>query len=160
MNKLAKKGWMTPSFFNSRDEFLTPFDKLFDELAKRNMPSFGEEFGIDFFERGSYPKVNVIDADDSIKIEAEILGFSKDDVDIKVTDNQVLTISGESKETTEDNTKYLRRELKRSSFKRSFKLTEKLSIDQIDAEFKNGLLIISIPKSEPSSPKVIDVKIK
>ena len=106
-----------------RDEFLTPFDQIFDEFFKANSPNFSQEFGVDFFEKGSYPRVDVIDYNDTVVIEAEVPGLSKQDVNVEVEQN-VLTVSGgKSKNVTDSqNGKYIRRELKRSSFRRSFTL--------------------------------------
>ena len=61
----------------SREEFMVPFDSLFDDIIQKTMPSFTDEFGVNFFGSNSYPKVDVIDHDDRITIEAEIPGLSK-----------------------------------------------------------------------------------
>ncbi len=72
-----------------RDEFLTPFDQIFDEFFKANVPNFSQEFGVDFFEKGSYPRVDVIDYSDKVVIEAEVPGLSKQDVNVEVPINQI-----------------------------------------------------------------------
>jgi HSP20 family protein len=72
----------------------------------------------------------------------------------------VLTISGDKHSIFEDDgAKVLRRELKQSSFKRSFELGEQLDGDNINASFKDGVLSISIPKIEPEKPKKHTIKI-
>ena len=147
-----------PQFFN-RDEFLTPFDRLFDKVMENQFPNFTEEFGVKCFEGGAYPKVNVYEYEDKIGIIAEIPGLSKKQVNIEVEDN-VLTISGDKHNITNDNTaKVIRRELKHSSFKRSFQLSEQLDSDNVDAKFEDGILSVSIPKTEPEKPKKKFVKI-
>ena len=74
--------------------------------------------------------------------------------------DEVLTISGKKHSIVEDEkAKVLRRELKGSSFKRSFTLGESLNGDNIKASFKNGVLNIDIPKVEPELPKKTFVKI-
>ena len=77
----------------SRDEFLTPFDKIFDEFYKATAPNFSKEFGVDFFEKGAYPKVNVTEYENSVVIEAGVPGLSKSDISIDV-ESGVLTITG------------------------------------------------------------------
>jgi HSP20 family protein len=73
----------------------------------------------------------------------------------------ILTISGDKHSVwDEDGAKVLRKELKASSFKRSFTLGDLLDGDNISANFKDGILSISIPKIEPKQPKVTNVKIK
>lgn len=141
----------------SRNDFLTPFDSLFDEMVTKAFPSFSEEFGVNFFGSNSYPKVDVIDSSDSIEFEAEIPGLSKDEVSVDV-EKGVLSISGQKRQSDENNSKtYIRKELKRSSFKRSFKLSESLNHEKIKAKFENGLLLISVPKKKPEKSKKIKI---
>ena len=81
-------------------------------------------------------------------------------MNIEVEDG-VLTVSGDKHGITEDDgAKILRRELKSSSFKRSFQLGELLDGEGVKANFKDGILSISIPKMEPVKPKKTFVKIK
>jgi len=72
----------------------------------------------------------------------------------------VLTISGDKHGFEEDGGKCITRELKHSSFKRSFNLGEQLDGDDVSANFKDGILSIEIPKVEPELPKKNIVKIK
>ena len=141
----------------NRDEFLTPFDKIFDELMHKTFPTFQEEVGVSF-NQGAYPKVNVYEYDDKIGIVAEIPGLDKKNVSVDVEDG-VLTISGDKHGFDTDGGKCITRELKQSSFKRSFTLGEHLSGDDISAKFKDGMLSISIPKVTPEKPKKKFVKI-
>jgi HSP20 family protein len=141
----------------SREEFMVPFDSLFDDIIQKTMPSFTDEFGVNFFGSNSYPKVDVIDHHDKITIEAEIPGLSKHEVSVDLEEN-ILTVSGlkQSKEEDED-IKYIRKELKRSSFKRSFKLGENIKQKNVKADFNNGILLITLPKKEPEKPKKIKI---
>ena len=141
----------------NRDEFLTPFDKIFDQLMLKQFPNFQEEVGVSF-NQGAYPKVNVYEYDDKIGIVAEIPGLDKKNVTVDVEDG-VLTISGDKHGFDTDGGKCITRELKQSSFKRSFNLGEHLDGDDVSAEFKDGMLSISIPKREPEKPKKKVVKI-
>ena len=142
-----------------RDSFLTPFDKMFDTLFETSFPEVVRTVGVKPFEGTAYPKVNVYEYDNKVGIVAEIPGLDKKDLEIEVTDD-VLTISGKKHSIVEDeNAKVLRRELKGSSFKRSFTLGESLNGDNIKASFKNGVLNIDVPKVEPEQPKKTFVKI-
>ena len=147
-----------PTHLN-RDEFLTPFDKIFDELMSKQFPTFQEEVGVSFAQ-GAYPKVNVYEYDDKIGIIAEIPGLSKEHVYVEVEED-VLIISGDKHGNTrmEEGGKCITRELKQSSFKRSFNLGEHLDGDGVSAKFKDGMLSISVPKVEPAKPKKHSVKI-
>ena len=159
MTRLALHTATLPQFFN-RDEFLTPFDRLFDKVMENQFPNFTEEFGVKCFEGGAYPKVNVYEYDDKIGIVAEIPGLSKKQVNIEVEDN-VLTITGDKHnfEVDGDGAKIIRRELKHSSFKRSFQLGDQLDGESVSAKFEDGILSIVVPKTEPELPKKKFVKI-
>ena len=146
-----------------RDEFLTPFDRIFDEFFAANVPSFTQDFGVDFFEKGSYPKVNLIDFTDRVVIEAEIPGLDKSDVNVELEAN-VLTIVGNklvvpNKESGETGT-YIRRELKRSSFRRSFTLGDNIFKDNVEATFQNGMLTVTLPKIKPVKTDVKKINVK
>ena len=150
------KIFVKPGHLN-RDEFLTPFDKVFDHLMEQTFPTFKEEVGVSF-NQGAYPKVNVYEYDDKIGIVAEIPGLDKKNVTVDVEDS-VLTISGDKHGFDSDGGKCITRELKQSAFKRSFNLGEHLDGDNVGASFKDGMLSISIPKIEPEKPKKTFVKI-
>jgi HSP20 family protein len=142
-----------------RDEFLTPFDRMFDTLFETSFPEVVRTVGVKPFEGTAYPKVNVYEYDEKVGIVAEIPGLDKKDLTIEVQDGN-LTISGEKHSIVEDDkAKVLRRELKGSSFKRSFALGDNLNGDNIKASFKNGVLIIDVPKVVPEEPKKTFVKI-
>jgi HSP20 family protein len=148
---------------------LTSFDKLFDDAFRGNFPDVYKTFGIDPFSKTSYPKVNVTSFNDKIELEAEIAGYPKDNISVQIEDN-VLSIVGKAGPADDDdslthkgipNKVYILRELKRSSFSRSFKLDDQLDADNIDATFKDGLLKLVIPrKVKVSQSKVNTVTIK
>ena len=142
-----------------REDFLTPFDKMFDAMVETQFPEVVKSVGVKPYAGSAYPKVNVYEYDDKIGIVAEIPGLDKKQLTVEVEEG-VLTIAGDKHGSFEDEgAKVLRRELKQSSFKRSFELGELLDGDNIAANFKDGILSISIPKSEPEKPKRTYVKI-
>ena len=141
----------------SRDEFLTPVDSLLDRFFNEAVPAFGQDFGVEFFGNNSYPKVDVKDYDDKITIEAEIPGLAREDVSVDL-ESQVLTITGGKREAKDDEgARYIRKELKRSSFKRSFKLGDNMNVKKIQADFDNGLLLVTVPKREKDEPKKVKI---
>ena len=145
--------------FFDRDSFLTPFDKMFDQMIEQQFPNVVQQVGVKPYQGTAYPKLNVYEYDDKIGLIAEIPGLKKKQLDIEVEDG-VLTISGDKHNVWDDaKAKILRRELKQSSFKRSFELGELLDRDNISASFTDGILSISIPKLEPEKPKKKSVKI-
>jgi HSP20 family protein len=160
-NKLDKY----PFTFSSldRDEFLTPFDRIFDEFFTATSPGFTKDFGVDFFQKGSYPRVNVVEYKDTVSIEAEIPGLSREDVSVEIQKN-TLTISGTKNTPTEfskeEKGTYIVRELKRSSFKRSFSLGDNIDKNTIDAQFNNGILVVTLKKLIPTQPEVRKIAVK
>ena len=144
-----------------RESFLTPFDKMFDEIVGKSFPEINQQVGVNPFQGTAYPKVNVYEYEDKVGLIAEIPGLDKKDLNVEVEDG-VLTIAGEKHNGIFDEAKakVLRRELKQSSFKRSFTLGDLLDGESITANFKDGILSIEIPKVEPELPKKSIVKIK
>ena len=142
-----------------RDSFLTPFDKMFDQLVSAQFPEMTKTVGVNPMSNTAYPKVNVYEYEDKVGVVAEIPGLDKKQLDVAVEDG-VLTISGDKHSAFEDDgAKVIRRELKQSSFKRSFELGELLDGENVSANFKDGILSVSIPKIEPEKPKKHSVKI-
>ena len=150
------KLFIKPNHFN-RDEFLTPFDAIFDQLVNKTFPTFKEDVGVSF-NKGAYPKVNVYEYDDKIGIVAEIPGLDKKNVSVEVEED-VLIISGDKHGFDDSGGKCITRELKQSAFTRSFNLGEYLDGTKVSAKFKDGMLSISIPKKEPEQPKKHSIKI-
>ena len=142
-----------------REEFLTPFDKMFDQIINSQFPEIEKQIGVKPFQGTAYPKVNVYEYDDKVGVIAEIPGLDKKDLMIEVEDGK-LTISGDKHGTFDvKGAKVIRRELKQSSFKRQFELGDLLDGSKIKANFKDGLLSIDIPKIEPKIPEKKLVKI-
>lgn len=146
------------SFIFDRDEFLTPFSNLFNDFFNDSFDFLGK----DFFDKSTYPKVDVSHDHEKVIIEAEIPGINKDQLSIEV-DGDWLRIKGEKKVKTEDKTKtYIHRELKNSAFCRSFRLPQNVDKEKFTAEFLNGILNITLPKkvieSPPNNIRKIDIK--
>ena len=142
-----------------REQFLTPFDKMFDQIINSQFPEIEKQIGVKPFQGTAYPKVNVYEYDDKVGVVAEIPGLDKKDLKIEV-ENGKLTISGDKHGTFDvKGAKVIRRELKQSSFKRQFELGDLLDGEKVKANFKDGLLSIEIPKIEPKIPEKKLVKI-
>ena len=146
----------------SKREFLTPFDEIFNNFMGDMFPSIHQEFGDNFFAQGSYPKCNVLNFDDRVEIEAAIPGLTKEDVSVEVADG-VLTIKAESNQRANiEDSQYVKREVKRSAFARSFRLGDNLVEDNITGAFENGILTLTLPKVQltQSEPEVRRIKIQ
>jgi|TARA_R110000868_G_scaffold192938_5_gene437560 HSP20 family protein len=144
----------------AKDDFVTPFDKLIDEVFANNFPELTKDFGVGFFEKQSYPRVDVVDYSDRIEVVAEIPGLDREEVSVDIEEN-LLIISGQKAKTIDDNNNktYVRKELKHSSFKRAFVLSDLFDKDTPSAKFENGLLTVTVKKVKPSLPTSKKVKI-
>ena len=156
---MTKVAFRTNIPYFDRDTFLTPFDKMFDQMVETQFPDITKSVGVRPYAGSAYPKVNVYEYDDKVGIVAEIPGLDKKQLEVSVEEG-VLTISGDKHSAFEnEGAKVLRRELKQSSFKRQFELGELLDGENIEANFKDGILSVSVPKLEPEKPKKHTVKI-
>lgn len=106
------------------------------------------------------PLTDVYEDNDFYKLKMDLPGIKKEDVKISYADGQ-LTISGERKQEKEtDNSKYHRIERSFGRYYRNFTLPKMIVEDKIDAEFKDGQLIVNIPKAEEAKPKELEIKVK
>jgi HSP20 family protein len=106
------------------------------------------------------PAIDVKENENSYSLEAELPGITDKDIELKLEGN-MLTLSTKKEEKTEEKEdQYLLRERKSYSFTRSFVIPEDVDAEKISAEFKNGLLTLSLPKSEKAKPKMLDIKVK
>ena len=98
--------------------------------------------------RGDLPAVNISEDEKQFSLEMAAPGLKKDDFKINL-DNQLLTISKEEKEEKEEkNDNYTRREFVYNSFSRSFRLPKTIVVDKVKADYKSGILKITLPKDE------------
>jgi HSP20 family protein len=120
------------------------------------MPNF---FNDDFFpvlsrSTGSVPAVNVREDDKNFILDVAVPGIDKKDLKIDVNED-VLTISSESKsESEESKDGYKRKEFSYSAFSRSFYVPENVNREKIEANYKDGILTVALPKQEEEKNKV------
>ena len=106
---------------------------------------------------GWHPAIDIRENETGFVVVADLPGMTAEDVKISVKEN-VLMITGEKKqeEKTEEST-YYRIERSYGSFERSFRLPSKIDTEKITAEYKNGVLTVTLPKVEEVKPKEITV---
>ncbi|HAH59998.1 MAG: Hsp20/alpha crystallin family protein [Lentimicrobium sp.] len=124
------------------------FPSIVDEFFGRDfMPALDFQTGI------NVPSVNIVEGKEDFRIEVAAPGLDKSDFKINV-ENNVLSISSEKEEKTEENEdRYMRREFSYTSFNRSFSLPQTVDPEKISAKHENGVLTISIPKKEEAKVK-------
>ena len=107
------------------------------------------------------PSTDIADRGDRYEIIAEIPGIPKEDINIEVTPNSIEISAEHEEDTEEENKDWLRRERSSTSFYRSFRLPEQVKSEKADAEFKDGVLTVNLPKVEPTTKheaKTVKVK--
>jgi HSP20 family protein len=133
-------------------------NRLFDESFRSRAGSTGQED--DWALGGSWaPSVDIYEHEGSIVLKAEIPGVDPKEVDIRV-ENNVLTLRGERKldqEITRDNTHRVERAY--GAFSRSFTLPSVVDTEKIQAEYKDGVLKVVLPRREEAKPKQIQINV-
>ena len=107
------------------------------------------------------PATNIVEADDHFDIQLAVPGKKKSDFTIELEES-ILTISSETEtKYTEKEGTFTRKEFGCNSFKRSFSIPETVSADKISASYKDGILMVSLPKKTEALPqpkKLISIK--
>jgi HSP20 family protein len=97
------------------------------------------------------PKTNIIEKDDSYRIDIYVPGISKSDIKLEV-EKDVLTISKSEKQEAEDGGTYRLREFDCNSFERRFTLSDDVNVENIKADYNNGILSVTLTKKEEVKP--------
>lgn len=101
--------------------------------------------------------LDMYETKEAVVVQVSVPGVNPDDVDISVI-GDTLTIKGEAKsEKNVEEKNYVHRELRYGRFARTVTLPTAVSVDKADAEFKNGVLTVTLPKSEEAKAKTIKV---
>jgi HSP20 family protein len=142
-------------------------DRLFEDFGMDfwRAPSRRSIFNVEPFWRGELkfataPAVDIVEKDNAFEITADLPGMDEKNVEVQVA-NGTLTIKGEKKEEKEEKKKdYYLQERHYGSFERSFSIPQGVDADKIEANFKKGVLTVTLPKKpEAQKPaKKIDVK--
>lgn len=145
---VMRRGETLPSIFH---DFFKPWDRWFDNSSGGSMMNMM-----------TVPAVNIVERQDHFEISLAAPGMKKDDFNIDVEGN-MLTISAESEQRREnkDGERHTRQEFNYTSFSRAFTLPEGVIRDRIDASYENGLLKLTLPKTDEAkktAAKHINVK--
>ncbi len=148
----SREGLIFDPFRNFEERMRRFFGEGFDPFGR-----FGEE---NWSLAAWAPACDIYETDNEIVVKAELPEVKKEDVKVSV-ENNILTIHGErkfSEETKREN--YHRLERSYGEFTRSFTLPSFVETSKINAEFKDGMLRVTMPKREEAKPKQVEVKVK
>ena len=123
------------------------FPSLIDDFIKTDwnlkVPTFS----------GTVPAVNIKELDSQFEIELAVPGLKKDDFEIEVEDGVLSISSTHEEEQVNEKGKFTRREFSYSSFRRSFTLPDSVDPTKIDATYKEGVLLVLLPKHKEAQPQ-------
>lgn len=123
-------------------------NRVFDDLFGDIRPGIGHSW---------YPSVDVLETQTAFVIKAELPGVTSKDVKLNMTNN-TLTLYGEKKqESEEESHNYYRVERIYGTFERSFTFPSDVEADKISATYKDGVLVVTVPKAERVKPKEIPI---
>ncbi len=130
-------------------------DRLRRDLSEF-LQSPERQIGLDM-PAGVYPFLHVTQDQDHFYIRSEIPGMTLDQLEVSVTGRHV-TISGERNIPSEDqNVRYHRREREAGKFRRQFNLPSDVDCEKVEAKYRNGALMVILPKAESSKPRKIAI---
>ena len=131
-----------------------PFDMLVDALRG---PFGGFGAGRNLMRP---PDADVVETEDQIRIIVDLPGLTRDDIDIEL-ENNMLTLTGEKREETvkeDEEGRYHMAERRYGRFSRSFMLPRDVDAERIEADFENGVLTVSVPKSERARRRRVEIR--
>ena len=146
---------MLPDIWRNRGSLTGPTMDDFLGRFLYGLPTFVRESEFSWT-----PRVDVHETDKEILIDAELPGIDKKDIQVELKEN-LLTIIGERKqERTSKNEECSRVERHYGKFERSFGLPDTVHSEKVNAEYKNGVLTLTLPKTEKAMPKEIKIDVK
>jgi HSP20 family protein len=136
--------------FQEMETLRHQMDKMFDEIAGLNREMTTKTWS---------PAVELEDTNENLILRAEVPGLEGKDLDIQVA-REAVSIAGETRyENKSEERGYLRSEFRYGKFQRTIPLPTAIKNDQVQAEFKNGILILTMPKAEEAKNKVVKINL-
>ncbi|MCF8120538.1 MAG: Hsp20/alpha crystallin family protein [Deltaproteobacteria bacterium] len=154
MQLIPRRRWTAPV---TRREDVPTFRSAMDTLFDR----FFRELPAEPWAEGTWmPSMDVSETDGNIQVKVDLPGMESKDIDVSVS-GDLLTIRGEKEEKREEGEEegqYYCQERYAGEFQRSIRLPEEVQSEKVDAEFKNGVLNITLPKSGEGKTKKIEIR--
>jgi len=106
----------------------------------------------------STPRVDVVETKDHYELVAELPGFAKDAVSVQVKDGVLEVRATPSEAPVSEGSQWLVRERRTTAYERTFRLPRDVDGEAIEAAFRDGLLVLTLPKKEEAKPRVVTIK--
>jgi len=155
MNELIpfrRRGLIQP-FWDKFSSMEKEFDRMFND------PFFSDAFKFPISRTSSLPKINIKELDDKYVVEVAIPGYDKENIDLFINDNK-LFIEGTQQSKSEKNDKYIFREISKRSFHRIIPFPKEIKDENVVAESKNGMIVLTLQKREKVQKQKRGKKIK
>ncbi len=158
MNSKDTKKEITPNPSTSNLISFDDFDSFFDDFLSRRWPRVFEwNLPSMRVAEKNFPKVNIIDHENELEVQAAVPGVKKEDLDVTIN-NQSITIRTSTREEKQEGGKYFRREISRGEYQRTLSLPDNVDSDNAKATFKDGILKVAIPKIAKGKRKSVEIK--
>lgn len=135
--------------FNRRNNGLPIFNSWIENTFKDE-----DGFVTNLHNEQNFPPVNVEETDEEFRLSLAAPGLKKEDFDIQVKDNSLIISSESSDSSEEKNDNYTRREYSFNSFQRSFWLPDNVNDENINANYQDGVLKVSLSKTKNNKPEL------
>ena len=136
--------------FQEMDMLRREFDQVFKGVGRGTwfLPGIGA---------GEYPRLNLSEDENNYYVEALVPGITPEDLDLNLM-RGALTLSGQRKENESKDRTWHRHERGSGKFMRTIELPDSIDGSKVDAEYRNGVLVITLPKPQSEQPKKISVR--
>ena len=146
--------------FTGLTRWESEMDRMMDDFFGRRMRPWWPER----WQRGegelTTPAVDVFEEKDEIVVKAELPGMDNNDIEVNISDSELILKGEKKKEEKVEEKDYYRCERSYGAFLRSVELPTDVQADKIKASFKNGILEVRLPKTEEAKTKQITVKVE
>ena len=133
-------------------------EKMFHDMWNRYFRHEARPDLVSYIGLGHLPKMDVIDREKEIFVKAELPGIDKKDLDVSITNNQLVIKAKSCHEEKEEKGDFLKQEISKSEIYRSVLLPGDVDAEKVKTTFKNGVLTLTLPKQADSYRKRIEVK--
>ncbi len=139
---------------NPYDADFTKMNQYFNSLIESHLTSAK-------LNNIGYPRMDISDSAKEIVIKFDLAGVNKENIKLSISDDKILTLRGEKRASKEDKSKdYVKKEIFYGSFEKAIQLPENIDESKLSTKFDNGILTVSIPKTEIKKPKAKIIPIK
>lgn len=121
---------------------------------------FFNDFAGTEFRKWNAPAVNISENDQAYKLQLAVPGLKKEDFKLALEENTLVISAEQQQESTQTTDRFTRKEFNFSSFTRRFNLPENVDQNNIEANYENGVMLVSLPKKTEEKPKAREINVK